>query len=291
MPSGNFEPKLVIMGYLNNQETIHVKVSANSRPDEVTNIIPIEDAKIILWEDGNEIGTLKHDSMGIYSINHYPRYNHRYSIRVEHPDYPTAEAETYITEPISFTGYKKVIDSIENNKTTFYIKIGKRQEYGYLGIALARKYKVFCSDRDYSYILYRCTKSENGFEFFMYGRYPTNFYNPSLKLITRGDDSFFAGDIMCLSEKNFIQPEYPVTTQDYYNYINTVIIYDFSFDTYQFYKSIAIYEYQTESSLTAPFLTPTAIHSNIKNGLGVFGYIFTYDFQIDSISGHCYERP
>ncbi|MGC8803377.1 MAG: hypothetical protein ACP5PS_06340, partial [Bacteroidales bacterium] len=98
-----YSAKLVIECYLTNIKTIRVKVSSNVNTDSMPALKPIVDAQVSFFENDKLIGNATHDSSGYYSLNFIPSNNNFYKIIVKHNDYPTANAEVFIPEPLYFT--------------------------------------------------------------------------------------------------------------------------------------------------------------------------------------------
>ncbi|MGC8803380.1 MAG: DUF4249 family protein [Bacteroidales bacterium] len=275
----SYKPKLVIEGYLYNNRPISISVKGNLKPNEKAIDIPITDAKVIIWEDSLELGIMQHDSNGIYSINY-----HYYRVRVEHPDFPTSESVTYIKEPVQ-------IDIISNKTIGYYsevkIFLAKNDNimryYGFqAAIKLLSQYYCDNPIHDKYYYLFQSLSYIPGIDFISPGYYWRDGITRTNFDITNDPEN--GGEILFCNTKSLSTPY--ITFKIMLN-PNVIIVNDLSEDVYQFFKSIVTYREQTESSLTSPFYNTSAIHNNVKNGLGIFGYIFSYEFPIDSIPSDC----
>jgi hypothetical protein len=96
-PTDSFphEPKLVAWGFFHPAQVFSVKI-AKSVPIEDTNIIEstgIQDALVLLYEDGQLIDTLKHEQKGKYSSPRQlkPKAGHVYFITAHKVGYPSIE--------------------------------------------------------------------------------------------------------------------------------------------------------------------------------------------------------
>ncbi|MEJ5265048.1 MAG: DUF4249 family protein [Bacteroidales bacterium] len=278
----NYKPLLVIEGYLHNNKPITLKVKRNIPPNEKASNYPITDATVTIWEDSLELGTMHHDSNGIYSINYLPQTSHYYKIKVQHPNFPTAEGVTYIKEPIHL--------NVINTHTESYLKKVKLQlpqenAIRFFGFQAVDKelsfYYCDLKSGDKFFYLYQNMTYFAGTEFAVVGFSDREIAESNLQIINDPENE---GAIL-FSNSQTLASSY-LTIETLYN-VNLIIVYDLSYDVYQLFRSIAAYQKRTESSLSSPLYTPSAIHNNIKNGLGIFGYIFTYEFPIDSIKTEC----
>ena len=277
-----YQPQLVVEGYLHNNKPITLSVRRNLQPNEKVVNFPITDAKVTVWEDSLEMGVMQHDSNGIYSISYIPRNNHSYRIKVEHPDFPTAEGYTSINEPVHANVISSKIDGIYRDIKIQLLNDNMRY-YGFQAVekSLSQSY-FFDNIGEKYYYSYQSINYFSGIEFLSLSHYWKDEIALSTFQITNDPEN--AGEILFGNSKTLTSSYITLKT---YSFSNVILINELSEDVYQFFRSIVIYQKRTESSLTSSFYTPSFIHSNIKNGVDIFGYIYTYEFPVDSIPSDC----
>jgi hypothetical protein len=107
-----FEPKLVINCLFTQDSVFKVHVSHTLNYNDTTSGY-ISDAECYLYAGNTPLDTLKYMKNGMYISNLKPEINKHYKIKVDHPDYPMATAESYVPD-------KPVITQTDTSHTLIY---------------------------------------------------------------------------------------------------------------------------------------------------------------------------
>ncbi|MGC8803378.1 MAG: DUF4249 family protein [Bacteroidales bacterium] len=285
-----YTPQIIVEGYLLNSHPIIIRLSLSKAPDVSFEITPVLNARISLFENDVFIDTLRMIDSGLYRINWYPRNGYTYRIEVDYKNFPRITAQTFIIDESIGMSVEKIPTQYKGYESLqLKCKILDKQKNKYYGIGFFEKAfkKQFCSDPFYSDTSYHDIAIDE-LELPKFVEFISPTYKP-------GETSNF--ELVDFSSIQSIRTFFFNSKTMINNYfeiyirsplVNTVLLYSMSPEIYEFYRSIAVFNEQTESSLTAPFHTLTAIKSNIGNGLGIFGYVFTYEFQIDSVRTNCF---
>ncbi|MCX7985331.1 MAG: DUF4249 domain-containing protein [Bacteroidales bacterium] len=285
----DFSPKskIIVEGYLRNNQPITVRLSMSVSPNETPKYKLITNAQIALYENNVFIDTLKMVDSGIYIINYCPKNKCEYRIEIAYNDYPKIIAETYIPDSVKALIYKTKTTHKGRQAVQIYCKILNNGNDRYYGMGFYEKIftKQFCSDSFFSDTIYADLHIEeipSGIAFTsITGKFDSR---TPFELVKVGSSE--SKRMIFFNNKTITNNQITIIMQPFN--INTIRIYDLSPETYECFQSLAIYRTQSSSSFYSIFFTPNAIKSNIQNGLGVFGYILTYEFEIDSASVSCF---
>ncbi len=278
----NYKPTMVLEGILQVKQPVKIKLSMSHFTDSVFNFQPISEADVRLYKDDSFLEKLSYDSVGIYSGTHCPEYNSYYRIEVEYSNYPKLKAETHIKDSVIFKVNKEKKD--EGSVCNILIQFFKYIE-NYYGVSINQKH-ISCG------AVYNSVYIKNPPEIIEFSTTSskieeTMYFEMRDKFNTEGNSTrgfvFFKGSM--LNGGNLLFKELG------YCDVNSVIIYDMSAEVYSFFKSMAVYNYYNErvTGIKGPFLLQPSIYSNVKNGIGIFGYVNGYEVEIDTVMRYpCY---
>ncbi|RIH63200.1 DUF4249 domain-containing protein [Mariniphaga sediminis] len=88
--------KLCLNCILNPDSTITARLTLSRNIENSTTFQPVDDATIILYENGTELNALTSEGEGNYYLNYHPKTQNEYKIVVLHPDFDNLEATTAI---------------------------------------------------------------------------------------------------------------------------------------------------------------------------------------------------
>ena len=285
------EPVLVINSIIDTDTEVRVLVSHSVGAFEQITPSCITDAEVLLFEDDQFLDTLLIDLVNTDSVNFYtdlgesqilmnyyklnviPNSGSTYKIVVNHPNYESITASTYVPEDVIV--YNIQIDTVTDvEKIGFSFSFndnGTQQNYYRL--------KLFSS----------CTKTwvnSNG---------DTNSHGYSGRMVMMSNDpSFPAGipfdgytftdnqvvftdDLFNGQEKNI---SIDVESEWSYSDCDTVTIQfsTFSDDTYSYYSSLGDHSEKGELGLFGGEVIP--VYSNVENGLGVLISVNAQNIQL-----------
>ena len=280
------ESVLVLNGRLDTDTNVQVLVSSSVGAFDNSNPSMVNDANVILFENGVEIETLTLDTdntyemylndgnwrndtyidMNYYVSNYVPKQDKTYKIEVKHPNFNNIDASTYIPDDILI--YNLVIDSTSNNdKINFEFSFDDEANIeNYYSISL----KVSCSkvfEDEYGY-----------FEEYNYGgRVEMNSNDPSFPSNSfdfldggyrfQGERAVFNDALFNGQEKRI---SVDVLTEEFkYSQCDTIkfIFSTFSDDSYRYYNSLSEQRVSGELDIFGGEVVP--VFTNINNGLGI----------------------
>ncbi|MCX7987382.1 MAG: DUF4249 domain-containing protein [Bacteroidales bacterium] len=289
-----YKPQMVIECYLTNWNKFNLRISHKYNPDSTLAFKPITNAKVELYEDNHLIGYPSHDSMGIYSLDFTPSSQHTYKLLVSHPEYNTCEASVTTPDTFDFLVDTNYVEKYINERYfQFKVKVPHSNISKYYAISVSHNYYRYftCSLKTE---LYRNTEfimnKPHNIEFV--SKWHKSFLDKNIRFEILSSETNSAGYIL-FTKSHLLGNNWITLETNYHNFdpANTVIVYELSVDVYKNFLSRAIYNKQTSSSITSPFYTPNAIYGNIKNGIGIFGYIFLNEkriSQLPTVVDYCY---
>ncbi|MCK9498675.1 MAG: DUF4249 domain-containing protein [Bacteroidales bacterium] len=275
------KPKLVLNAELNPDSTIKVNITRSRHILDNAMITNVEDAQVKIYEDEIFIGNLIYDKNGNYRLNYKPKKGKNYKIIVEHPNYETVKATSFIISKIENISIdtSSTYDEYGNSITNLNIKFkDPANEKNYYMLKLRDKYKT--EIWDYSIIVIDTIYtgpdttivniSQGAFTY----EYSTEVVYFSSNDINLDEDNYFAG-VLAISDELFDGKEYLLKTSfdanyTYYSTDTSLIYIDFysiSQDYYKYIKSRNKYTY----SVGDPFSEPVMVFTNVENGLGILG--------------------
>lgn len=280
------ESVLVLNGRLDTDTNVQVLISSSVGAFDNSNPSMVNDANVILFENGVEIETLTLDTdntyemylndgnwrndtyidMNYYVSNYVPKQDKTYKIEVKHPNFNNIDASTYIPDDILI--YNLVIDSTSNNdKINFEFSFDDEANIeNYYSISL----KVSCNkvfEDEYGY-----------FEEYNYGgRVEMNSNDPSFPSNSfdfldggyrfQGERAVFNDALFNGQEKRI---SVDVLTEEFkYSQCDTIkfIFSTFSDDSYRYYNSLSEQRVSGELDIFGGEVVP--VFTNINNGLGI----------------------
>ena len=282
----NHESVLVLNGRLDTDTNVQVLVSSSVGAFDNSNPSMVNDANVILFENGVEIETLTLDTdntyemylnngnwrndtyidMNYYVSNYVPKQDKTYKIEVKHPNFNNIDASTYIPDDMFI--YNLVIDSTSNSdKINFEFSFDDEANIeNYYSISL----KVSCS---------KVFEDEYGYfdEYNYGGRVEMNSNDPSFPSNSfdfldggyrfQGERAVFNDALFNGQEKRI---SVDVLTEEFkYSQCDTIkfIFSTFSNDSYRYYNSLS--EQRAGGALDIFGGEVVPVFTNINNGLGV----------------------
>ncbi|MDC1024472.1 DUF4249 domain-containing protein [Flavobacteriales bacterium] len=282
----NHESVLVLNGRLDTDTNVQVLVSSSVGAFDNSNPSMVNDANVILFENGVEIETLTLDTdntyemylnngnwrndtyidMNYYVSNYVPKQDKTYKIEVKHPNFNNIDASTYIPDDMFI--YNLVIDSTSNSdKINFEFSFDDEANIeNYYSISL----KVSCS---------KVFEDEYGYfdEYNYGGRVELNSNDPSFPSNSfdfldggyrfQGERAVFNDALFNGQEKRI---SVDVLTEEFkYSQCDTIkfIFSTFSNDSYRYYNSLS--EQRAGGALDIFGGEVVPVFTNINNGLGV----------------------
>jgi hypothetical protein len=282
----NHESVLVLNGRLDTDTNVQVLVSSSVGAFDNSNPSMVNDANVILFENGIEIETLTLDTdntyemylndgnwrndtyidMNYYVSNYVPKEDKTYKIEVKHPNFNNIDASTYIPDDMFI--YNLVIDSTSNSdKINFEFSFDDEANIeNYYSISL----KVSCSkvfEDEYGY-----------FDMYNYGgRVEMNSNDPSFPSNSfdfldggyrfQGERAVFNDALFNGQEKRI---SVDVLTEEFkYSQCDTIkfIFSTFSDESYRYYNSLSEQRVSGELDIFGGEVVP--VFTNINNGLGI----------------------
>ena len=282
----NHESVLVLNGRLDTDTNVQVLVSSSVGAFDNSNPSMVNDANVILFENGVEIETLTLDTdntyemylndgnwrndtyidMNYYVSNYVPKEDKTYKIEVKHPNFNNIDASTYIPDDMFI--YNLVIDSTSNSdKINFEFSFDDEANIeNYYSISL----KVSCS---------KVFEDEYGYfdEYNYGGRVEMNSNDPSFPSNSfdfldggyrfQGERAVFNDALFNGQEKRI---SVDVLTEEFkYSQCDTIkfIFSTFSNDSYRYYNSLS--EQRAGGALDIFGGEVVPVFTNINNGLGI----------------------
>lgn len=282
----NHESVLVLNGRLDTDTNVQVLVSSSVGAFDNSNPSMVNDANVILFENGVEIESLTLDTdntyemylndgnwrndtyidMNYYVSNYVPKQDKTYKIEVKHPNFNNIDASTYIPDDMFI--YNLVIDSTSNSdKINFEFSFDDEANIeNYYSISL----KVSCS---------KVFEDEYGYfdEYNYGGRVEMNSNDPSFPSNSfdfldggyrfQGERAVFNDALFNGQEKRI---SVDVLTEEFkYSQCDTIkfIFSTFSNDSYRYYNSLS--EQRAGGALDIFGGEVVPVFTNINNGLGV----------------------
>ena len=286
-------PVLVLNSIIDTDSEVRVLVSHSVGAFE--QIIPscITDAEVLLFENNQFVDTLMVDLINTDSVyyfnslgesqilmNYYtsdiiPNSGSTYSVEVNHPNYESITASTYVPEDVII--YNIQIDTVTDDE-----KIGFSFSFNDDGIQQnSYRLKIFSSCMKIKLDQYGDTLFYQEFS----GRSEMMSNDPSFPggipfegYTFEGSQVVFTDDLFNGQEKNI---SIDVESEDFrYSDCDTVTIQfsTFSDDTYSYYNSLGDHSEKGELGLFGGEVIP--VYSNVENGLGVLISVNAQNIQL-----------
>ena len=250
------EQKISLVCVLNPDSLVQLSLYYTRALDDNTAFVPVEDARVVFYEDGQEWGTATYEQNGTYRLDNSPAIGKTYRLIADIADHLPLSAITIVPERpdvdttiVSKTPYRFWNDH-DPNTQFYFLEVEYRiddqpgKNYYWNGFF----HQISCMS-PYADNFNREIDTEAQFGFYYH------FY-------VRQTDDGVDGETMKFKKR-----------------LNTRMI-DVFFNTdehYDKYMKSSIQSWLIEEWEDLPFKEPVQIYSNIENGTGIFGSAsFTY---------------
>ena len=288
----DLDPKdrfLVLNGFISPDSLIKVNLSTSINALDGDAFIKfIDDAHVILYENGDSIETMQKDTFGYFISTIKPDLNKSYSVSAKSGKYPQLYATTTVPESVPIKELEMDIQIDSVTETWYNIQTGQPFDTTLYTISGdGTVYVSFDDPNEKNYYLLSFSIIKPNFIWDDYGnQYITGYYEQSiwyqldgssenveyfsLSSIANGfvfNDEFFSG-----TEKKLKTTIYTWDIYDEYSgYLPEsplyVHLYTLSEDLYNYIISYNKYQ----EIIGNPFAEPVNIFSNVTNGLGLLG--------------------
>ena len=278
------ESVLVLNGRLDTDQQIKVLVSNSVGAFDLFRPTMVNDANVTIYEDGTLLGNLEIDlndtlsleindgdwstystiNMNYYKLNYIPKKDKSYLIEVEHPNYNSISASTYVPDDIDL--YNISIDSSDS---------GDRINFQFSFDDKANVDNFYSLAIDVS-----CTKTWDdywgyGYEEFTYdGFVEMNSNDPSFPINNIFEGYSFTGERVIFTDALFNGQQKNVSidifTDDFkYDDCDTIKFEfaTFSDDSYKYYNSLSEQRSSGDADIFGGEVVP--VYTNVENGLGI----------------------
>lgn len=227
--------------------------------DITTSPVFLKGASISILENGKEIGKFVEREIGYVCPNFYPEREKEYEIVANYDGLPSINAKTSVPKFINFESLK--MDTIKGN-----------DEFGDKKDKLEFKLTLIDPPQKGNYYIVNITtgyggvlEEENHYEF-----------SSNDPIVEYQDKELLFSDIAINNSKHTLIFETDMINYETFN-VNLISV---SKDLYYYLKSYKIYADSKDSPMTEPI----KIHSNIKEGFGIFGGYSYSSWQFSSNS-------
>lgn len=272
LPSKSFKPQVVVVGILNPDSLLSVRLSYSQRPDTLIKYQAINEAKVLFYEDETLIGELTQGRNGLFQLNYKPLSGKKYGLKISVVNQDDIFAEDIVPpRPIASIFKSPNNPNNPNSNPDYKLQIrSSLSSHYWIGAYSSVVYNIVTPDlltfKFPSHLNLNIISNNpyldrfNSFFDGLSGRY--NFGDP-----VRIDMTTFrleANALIDFSTTNKIPRD-----QKGFIYVYSVS------DNYDQYLKSAIMSYQnrlfdSSGAFNNPFAEPTPIYSNIKNGLGIW---------------------
>lgn len=237
----------------------------------------IEDASVLIYEDGELLCSLEYDDEGYYISNKYPKVGSTYTLVVNAPGYKECKATT--------TLYNMPVLS----NMSFSDTVSVDQE----GFPLSKlSFTITDNNSDRNFYEMSCRTVSDKYDV----EYEWIYFNKSRntdKVLTQSESLPFNDRVLLFTDEYFRNSSYNLDVIYNYNPYVAMAKYDLEITVkavsesyYEYRRSRIMQEYQEEGFFEnlANYETlsaiPVDIYSNIENGYGIFA---SYSTMIDTI--------
>jgi len=256
----NYPPTLCFNCILNPDSIITASLTNVRNIDTINTFVRVNNATIVLTEDGVELEHLSFLGKGKYKLNYKPKSQKKYTVTVTHPDYPTLTAETIVPVAPVVSHSVDTIEPVQNPYDPYIITN--------INFAIADKIGL---DRYWYYVLSR-NRNVSGLRsvhhniyapfFDDFNRYVDADNSFSYSYYIRIKDEGYDGQVLKFTQNNvgkkldgiYISLFYFLTADKHYD---------------KYIKSTVKDRVNKEEDFS--FIEPVQIYTNIENGYGIFG--------------------
>ncbi|TVR83812.1 MAG: DUF4249 domain-containing protein [Chitinophagaceae bacterium] len=281
-----FEPKLVVDCLFGHDDTLRLNLSKTKGILDFNEKKAIENALVIISEEGNNPDTLYHAGDGKYISKLIAKLTQSYTLDVSAPGFPTVNANDIMVHASPNMGNVSYIENIYVDEEAGYIVSQARIEIlddgtgkNYYELILRNRHLIPARNTDelrISNVIYLQSidpvlSNESDIE-----------YHPESLIFS---NELFKGHSYILTVNYVTQPQY-IHNNDLLEYDHDLIIIlrKTSKAYYQFKKHLTRHLYHQESDFWSGVGEPVPMFSNIKGGYGIFAaYSGITDTIINSV--------
>lgn len=254
--------RLCLNCILDPDSIITAKLTLSGTIKDNSTFSAVDDADILIYEDGSEIGSLTNTGEGNYQMDYYPKPLKEYTITVRHPRYENLSASTTVPQKPNVQHKSDTLEFNEQGRhyvldvnfeihdtpgTTNYWMYNKHtlHEMTYSGVSTFSINAPFIDD----FNRVTDTDAKYGIKYWYY---------------IRISDAGYEGKILRFNTWG--------KTDSYNCFLSADIHYD------KYLKTSVKTHLNSENDL--PFKEPLQIYSNIENGYGIFGSCATKNIKL-----------
>jgi hypothetical protein len=121
---------IVLNGALSSEESVAVQVSRTRHILDNAPVVPLEQATLKLYEDGNPVGDLVYSGNGYYTAPGFiPSVDRTYRVEVSNEGYPDANAQCVIPRAVPVTAFDTSTVTMEYGDEYYYYYYPNEQYY------------------------------------------------------------------------------------------------------------------------------------------------------------------
>ncbi|NLA23721.1 MAG: DUF4249 domain-containing protein [Bacteroidales bacterium] len=284
------KPRLVLNAVINPDSTIAVFLSRSMHILDNQNVMRITNARVFFYEDDIEIAEMQHVENGMYVCDYYPKIGKKYSVKASAKDFDDIKASCEIVPPVSITQIDTLTTYDEYNNPNLVVDINFKDPPEQGNYYIIHADMQFTSEYiDYSQFRVD-TLYQNQDTVIIDTTWGILVKNKFREVVGLNSDDMIVEQIYLGGISGFIFSDEIINSQSYavkfnlsiYSWVDTdELKYTFYFksisrDYYYYLRTLNAHH----DAVNDPFAEPVFVHSNVENGIGVFGS-FTQD--VDSI--------
>lgn len=272
------EPRIVVNGIIENNRNIDLSVSSSKSIISGKDYKKITDASVYLYEDDVLKAQLFHAATGNYTTSLFPQPGRNYMVKITAPGYEGVEASAILGH-VPAIPYKERYDSVMSSLGVYSYGMGpalsgsvrfklhikddpdKKDHYMVRPLVIIYDSSGSMLDFEYTPAIYNNENNSGGFSENNYDYFGTTIIK-SDELLVNGSEVPLDFTISIHSENT---PEIP-----FVRYAEvSVFVSRISEDLFKYIRTVN----QQASTGVSLFAEPVLVHSNIKNGMGIFGAV------------------
>jgi hypothetical protein len=272
IPTEAFRPQVVVRGTLNPDSLLSVQLSYSLRPDTAIKYQPINEAKVLFYENDALIGNLAQGKNGLFRLNYKPVRGRKYGIKVQVANREEVSAEDVIPQrPITSLRKLDISPDNPNANPNLELRIGKNNASNHWFSAYTPQVLTLVSP-DLQTTIFPMVNYLNILSNSPYLDRFNSFFDGFVGRYTFGDPVRIDMRLYNLTPNAYI--DFSFNNQVKKGEQAFVYVYTMS-DTYDRYLKSAITAYQnrlfsSSGAINNPFAEPSPVYSNIKNGVGIW---------------------
>lgn len=294
------QPKLVLNGLLSTNQEIEFFVSRSMHILDSKEIVVINDADVIIFEDDKplQVVPVSAGGLGLYQAAYTPKVGHTYKFQISKDGFETIEAEAKMANPTTINSLTGKIKGTEDGSITYG---------GFFDVSL--DFNDNPDEENYYIVYVTSDMPEEVKDYFALNNYGDDF-KLNIDCNDLSVNSSYTGEVLYLADETISGGKYTMkfTATDYrdiyghfyeyeyysdsesneedpeegvdpepdiedlpfyreFEYKLIVHVATINKDYYQYMKSFDLYNENDGN----PFAEPTIVKTNIKNGLGILG--------------------